>query len=395
MSRLPKIVVVFVLPLLLVLAGIGAAVKLASSREKPQRVDTVDLGVLVTTSPVARSTQRVEVEAKGTVRAAQRLVVQPQLSGEITWINERLVPGGLIEKGEVLFRIRATDYQIAVEARETSVAQAEAQLSIEEGQQRVARKEWELFQTTGASDADPSLALRAPQKRVAEVSLDAAKAQLEQARVNLSRTTVRAPFNLMVESENVEVGQVVGPGAAAATVVGTDQFWVQVSVPIDRLEYITIPGVNATEGSRVTVEQTVGREQVKRAGRVARLLGELDPVGRMARVLVEVDDPLNLTLPEGEPRGLPFLLGSFVTVRFDGAQQMEVSEIPRTALHEGDKVHLFKDGTLEVRDVSVIWRRDDSVLLGGGVAAGELLITSRIPAPLPGMKLRQADEGAP
>lgn len=392
MTRFPKFVVVFIIPALIIGGGAAIAAKLAASREEPTRKEQVDNGTLVTVTPIVRSTQTVEVEAKGNVRPAKRLVVQPQLNGEITWINEKMVPGGVIDKGEVLFRIKALDYKIAVDQRETSVAQAEAQLRIEEGQQRVAKKEWELFKDGSDGNADPSLALRAPQKRVAEVSLDAAKSQLDMAKLNLSRTTIRAPFNLMVESENVEVGQVVGPGSPAATVVGTDHFWVQVSVPIDRLEFIDIPNVNATEGSVVTVIQTVGHQKVERTGRVVRLLGELDPVGRMARVLVEIDDPLNLSVPGDQARGLPLLLNSFVTVRFNGAREMEVSEIPRTALHEGDKVHIFADGKLEIRDVTVVWRRENTVLISNGLASGDDLVTSRIPTPLPGMKLRKEAE---
>ncbi len=388
MSRLPKFVLVFVIPLVVIGIGIAIAASLASSREEPARKAQVELGTLVEVTPVARSIQTVQVEARGTVRAAQRLNVQSQLNGEVTWVNDKLVPGGLIEKGEVLFRIQARDFRIAVDQRKNSVAQAEAQVRMEEGQQRVAKKEWELFQSGSDSATDPSLALRAPQKRVADVSLDAANSQLEQAKLNLSRTAVRAPFNLMVETENLEIGQLVGPGSPAATVVGTDEFWAQVSVPIDRLEFIKIPGVNATEGSNVTVSQTIGQHDVTRPGKVVRLLGEVDPIGRMARVLVAIQDPLNLEAADG-PRGLPLLLSAFVSVRFDGAQEMEVSEIPRAALHEGDKVYLFSDGKLEVREVSVVWRRENTVLVGKGLSQGDQLITSRIPTALPGMKLRQ------
>ena len=187
---------------------------------------------------------------------------------------------------------------------------------------------------------------------------------------------------------------IVGPGAPTATVVGTDEFWVQVSVPIDRLEFIKIPGVNSSEGSAVTVIQTVGQQEDTRAGKVVRLLGELDPVGRMARVLVAVQDPLNLAVGEETPRGLPFLLSAFVTVRFDGAQELEVTEIPRSALHEGDKAFVFKDGKLEIREVGVVWRRPDTVLVANGLEAGDELVVSRISTALPGMKLRKAEAGA-
>ena len=142
-------------------------------------------------------------------------------------------------------------------------------------------------------------------------------------------------------------------------------------------------------------EQVVGQQTVARAGEVVRLLGELDPVGRMARVLVSIKDPLNLET-DNATRGLPFLLGAFVTVRFDGAQEMDVTEIPRAALHEGDKVYIYADGKLDIRDVSVVWRRENTVLIGAGLNDGDQLVTSRISTPLPGMKLRTpSDSPAP
>lgn len=396
MSRLPRFIVVFVIPLVIIGAGIAAAAMLISSRKEPERKETVDRGTLVETIEVERSRHVIEVETKGTVTAAQRVVVQPQISGRITWIHEDLVPGGLIEKGEPLFRIDPRDYRLAVDQRKTSVEQAEAQLRIEKGQQRVARQEWELFKDQiDDSQNDPSLALREPQQRVAEVSVEAAKSQLAKAKLDLSRATVRAPFNLMVDSENVEPGQLVGPNSTTASVVGTDHFWVRASVPVDRLQYIAVPGVNGDEGSPVTVIQTVGSNSIERKGRVARLLGELDTAGRMARVLVEVEDPLNLkAADEGGVRGIPLLLSSYVTVRFDGEQPMDVIEIPRTALREGNEVWVNDDGKLDVRTAVVVWRRDATVYLSSGLEEGDELVVSRISTPLPGMKLRVA-EGEP
>ncbi len=390
MGRTGRLATVVLIPLGIIAAGGFAAKTMIDSRPEPQKVERPERGVLVETSRVERTTQRVEVEAKGTVRAAQRLVVTPQVSGRVTSVHEKLQPGGLIEKGEVLFRIQGDDYRLGVEQARTAVDQAEAQLRIERGQQNVARKEWELFKNQVGADQDPSLALREPQLKVAEVNLEAAKARLERAKLDQSRTTVRAPFNLQVESESLEIGQLVGPNSVAATVIGTDEFWVQVSVPMDRLDFIRVPGVNAQEGSEVEVVQRIGDKQVTRKGSVVRLLGEVDPVGRMARVLVEIDDPLNLESEQGT-RGLPLLVGSYVSVVFGGAREMSVVEIPRTALHEGNKVWVYDDGELRVRDVELAWSRDKTALVATGLETGDELVTSRIPTPLEGMKLRRAE----
>lgn len=392
MSRLPKFIVIFVIPAVIIAAGAAIAFSLISNREQPETKERIDRGVLVETTKVETKTESIEVEATGSVKPSRRLVVQPQVTGRVVWVNDQLVPGGLIPEGEPLFRVDARDYRLAIEQRETAVEQARSQLQIEAGQQMVAQREWDLFKSeVDQAGQDPSLALRQPQMKSAEVNLRAMKSQLERTKLDLSRTTIRAPFNLMVESENVEVGQVVAPGSQAATVVGTDTFWVQVSVPMDRLQYLQIPGMNGTEGSEVIAVQNIGGQDVRRTGRIERLLGDVDPVGRMARILVAVEDPLNLNV-DGAERGLPFLLGSYVTVEVDSARELQVAEIPRTALHGGDEVHLFVDGKLEIREVTVAWKRDQTVLVSQGLQAGDELVTSRIPTPLQGMKLRRAGD---
>ncbi len=192
---------------------------------------------------------------------------------------------------------------------------------------------------------------------------------------------------------SVELGQLVGPTARLATLVGTDHFWVQVSLPFESLSAVRVPGVNAAVGSAARVVQTVGAGTVERAGTVVRLLSDLDPAGRMARVLVEIDDPLGLARPP-EERGLPMLLGASVQVEIDAGVLPSAFEVPRVALREGDVVWLVgADGRLAVRPVRVAWREREAVLVGEGLAAGDRVISSPVPSAVAGMALRVAADG--
>jgi hypothetical protein len=178
------------------------------------------------------------------------------------------------------------------------------------------------------------------------------------------------------------------------SLVASDAFWVQVSIPVDRLQYIVVPGFNAQEGegSEVSVWQELGETRVERSGRVLRLYGDLDPVGRMARVSVEIEDPLGLEIPE-EERGLPLLLGAYVHVDIVGRSMVEVIEIPREALHAGRYVYVFgKESRLEVREVDIAWRREKTLLVRGGLSGGDEIITSRLGSAVAGMRLRRVTE---
>jgi RND family efflux transporter MFP subunit len=326
----------------------------------------------------------------GTVLAAKRVVLQPEVSGRIVGQSSQLLPGGLFRKGDIILRIDPRDYETAVKQQEAAVEQARLEVQLEKGRQVIAQREWKLLEEDIALDqASQELALRKPQRKNAQVSLEAAESTLEQARLQLERTRVYAPFNAVVQEELVDEGQLVNPQTRLATLIGTDQFWVQVSIPVDRLRWLAFSGTEGTDASDVTVIQEVsGDAQIERPARLVRLLGDLDPVGRMARVLVEIDDPLDLE-SDANPHTIPLMLGAYVRVEIKGKSVEEVFAVPRTSIREGDQVWIMdEEDRLVFRPVEVLHRSKDRVLIRNGLEGGERIVTNRIPSPLPGMKLR-------
>ena len=402
MNRTAKLAIKIGLPVLILLGAGGMTARLIASREEPEKTDKQQKAVLVDTQTLERRAHKLDVRASGTVIPARQTDIQPQVGGRVTWLNDSLVPGGIVSEGERLVQIDRSDYQLAVDQQETALQQAKAQLELEEGQQEVAQREWKLFQKEANkqadSDYDPSLALREPQLKSAKAQVEAAKSRLEQARLNLRRTSVAAPFDGFIRQESVEEGQLVGTQSRLATLVGTDAFWVRLSLPTHMIGYIDIPTVNAQEGSMATVHYSLGDRQIEREAQVIRLLGDLDPAGRMARVVVEIDDPLGLGQMEkagNKTRGIPLLLDAYVDVLIEGNTTEEMVEIPRRALHNGDEVYLYEDGKLAIRTVEIGWRRPDSVLVRSGVGEGAELIVSPLPQPVEGMRLKIGSNDEP
>ena len=116
----------------------------------------------------------------------------------------------------------------------------------------------------------------------------------------------------------------------------------------------------------------------------------------MARVLVEVDDPLGLERGTGGPagRGL-LLLDSYVDLLLEGGTVRDLFEVPREWLQEGGHLWMYSGEQLERRPVDVAWRFEDSVCIDSGLAEGELVVTSRIATPIEGMKLRLGADAPP
>jgi len=236
--------------------------------------------------------------------------------------------------------------------------------------------------------ADQELALRKPHLQKAQAELKAAQAILDQERKNLERTVIAIPFNAMVSEVAVDVGSQITAQTPLATLTGTDRYWVQTSIPVDRLNWIKVPAKNGENGADAIVYQNSGTPaNLRWQGQVVRLLGDLDPKGRMARILIAVDDPLHLT--QNPQTGRPLLLGAYVHTDIAGRQLSQVIRLPRSIVHANDTVWVLTDkGTLSLRTVSIIWRDTDAVLINQGIQAGEQIIVSDLSTPVDGMQLR-------
>lgn len=377
-------------PALTLLGALLVAFLVIATGKTPERVPVVDRGVLVTVVAVEQVTRQLFIGAKGKVVPAVQVSVRPEVGGKVVRVNPQLVPGGLLAAGDILFEIDATDYRQAVAVAAAALADAQARLALEQGRQEVARKEWELFENDPeAASVDPELALRKPQLKSAEAAVAAARARLDQEQLRLQRTAVRTEFNALVRREFVDVGQFVGPQAETAVIAGTDVAWVQAAVPFEQLSAIRFPDGSST-GAAVTVRYDVGGSEVKRQGRVIRLFGDLEPAGQMARILVEIDDPLDLSTT-GRIGAAGLLFDSFVELEIEGPSIDDLVELPRAWLHSGDTVYVFNNGELEIRQVSVAWRQANSVYIESGLQAGDRVVTSPLATPVAGMKLRLKD----
>ncbi|MDQ3031367.1 MAG: HlyD family efflux transporter periplasmic adaptor subunit [Myxococcota bacterium] len=401
----PQRILRFLLPVIVVVGGAGAYRALVLTRPEAERAEAAAHTTPVTVMIARADDHPIVVRAQGSVGPSRELVLQAELNGRVLWRHPDLVPGGLVRAGDTLVRIDPRDFRAAVAQQSAALESQRVQMQTEERRSAVAQREWEILSRQSAalqsSPEGRSLAMREPQMRSAEASIDATEAQLRHARLTLTRTTLRAPFEAVVREADVEVGQLVGPSARLATLVATDHFWVQVSLPIDSLSAIHVPSPGAGQdgGSAVRVHQVAGDGRIERSGRIIRLLGDLDPIGRMARVLVEIDDPLGLRQPdvataeEGEARhsGLPMLLGAYVHVEIDAGTSHGAIEMPRAALRQGDVVWLVVDDRLVMRRVQVVWRRDDTVLIGDGLGDGDRVVVSPLASPVEGMPLRVLD----
>lgn len=373
---------------LVILAASGAAAAyMMKNRPKPERRRPAPSAQIVKTREISSTARPVTVPVMGSVVPDLEIDLRSRVAGEVQWVHTAFEAGGVVEKGQALVRIDPTEYELALVQKKAVLESAILDLKTEEGRQEIARSEWAILGLEErASDLDRELALRQPQLAASRARLDAAKAEVRQAELDLKRTVVKAPFNAIVRSTSVDIGSQVTVQGTLAHLVGSDRFFVEALLPLDRLQWIHIPDGPGDKGSSAVVVSGTGRSI---PGRIYKLLTDLQESGRLARILIEVEDPLDLKKANGERR--PVLLGDYVSATVEGRTVQDAFVIERQYLKDGSLVYLVDgEDRLRIRKIDIVWSSDDYVL-ARGLTNGDRLIVSDVPAPVEGMAVRVSE----
>jgi RND family efflux transporter MFP subunit len=371
---------------LLAVAG-TVAWYMMTHKPRPERRKPVPTVPVVTVQELTLSDYLVVIPAMGTVVPATEVDLKAQVGGPIVWKHPEFVEGGIVEKGQALIKIDPVDYELALTAKRALLETATANLKAEKGKQEVARAEWEILGLgEEATELDLELALRRPQLAEMEASLEAARAEVRQAELALERTVIKAPFNALVRSVNVDVGGQIAAQNTLANLVGTDSYYVEALIPLDRIDWIQLPQGSVKPGSIVSVKTGTGNA---REGRIFKLLGDIQTSGRLARLLIEVKDPLYLAHDSNKYQ--PMLLGDYVSVDIEGHTIEDVFNIPRQYLKDGNLVYTVdSENRLRIKEVRVVWR-DVVSIVAKGLTPGDRLVISDLPAAVEGMTVRIAE----
>lgn len=336
---------------------------------------------MVATAAITPSDHQVHVRAFGTVTPVRRVEIAPEVTGLIIRHHPNLIPGGVLREGDELFAIDPTIMELSAKEATASVRRAETMLA------ESRRKEAEAQQLSAERViAQSDLAAIAAEVQIQAAELDRLRATEERIQALLFRHSIRAPFNAIVLNESVEIGQRVNPGFAAATLVGADRFWVNAALPVDQLQWIQLPNGSVPGAAATVFLDTGGGDSESWEGRVIQLLSDVEREGRMARLLIQVDDPLSA--PDSTAK-TPLLIGSYVRVEIDAGTLSSVLAIDRKALRDGNRIWIADaNDQLQIKQAKVRWRAEETVYIDNALADGESLITSPLRAALPGMKIQ-------
>ena len=342
--------------LLFVVTVVGGAVLLSvslkpesSNRFSSQAPEPVVVSVV---DPVV-TVYEPGVSLNGVVEARTVTEVIPQVSGRVVEVSTAFRPGAAFAKGDVLFRIEASDYELAVERTLAEIEAARSELALLEAQ---AAAEKQIWDQQFANRKIPDLVAKVPQIAAAKARIHSGEAARAAAELSLQRTVVRAPFDGRILDTKLDVGQVVGAGVAVGSAFSSDSL--EIAVPVSG-EELALLGEAIGRSALVSREGTPGTPL---AAEVVRQAAALDEQTRLGTLFLAAD------------RADELMLGEFVGVEIRGEIAADVLRLPAASLTSRDQVWVVENGTLREREVAVVGNEGEFAVvrsfdIGDGVVA--------------------------
>jgi RND family efflux transporter MFP subunit len=264
----------------------------------------------------------------------------------------------------MLFRIDPSDYEAAVAARAADLATAELSLAQEQALAEQAAADWEAM---GEGEAS-GLTLRKPQLAQAQALIASAKAALKRAKRDLDRTEIRAPYDGLVLSKSVDLGQyaMANPANPVARIYATDTAEVRLPLAQREAEFLIEP---SERESRVILQADGPSGRREWTARFVRFEATVDPASRLIYAVAELDTPFD----KGLRRGM------FVEASIEGRSLEGVYVLPRYALRGSESIYLVTpEDTLVTRPVDIVKTDAEQAILSGGLEPGDQVATSPI-----------------
>ncbi|WP_165736024.1 efflux RND transporter periplasmic adaptor subunit [Pseudoalteromonas sp. C8] len=370
----------WVFPFVALIVGVVGFMGINAIAQEPEKKEVIDTRPTVEVEPVAANDHQVIINSYGEVKPLESTQLSAQVSGEVLSWHPNFVAGGIVARGETLFTIEKDNYEAAVLVAEAEIARAQAGLIEEQAQAQVAADEAKRFPSKARTD----LFLRKPQVLSAQASVKSAQAALKRAQRDLDNCEVTAPYDALVISRNVGVGQFVTMGSQVAELNNIET--AEVIIPIAGFDSVFLP--ERIKGITATIIQK-GLNSFTREGVIDRDLGIVDNATRMSSLVVRIEDPYGL---KNIQPAIKF--GSYVQVNFAGAMLNNIYRLPQALVNNQTVWVVNENQELEPRKVTVIREEGEYFYISSGLNADDKLVITLPEYPQKGMQVKIAGVAA-
>ena len=379
---MPNTAIKAIITIAVLLAAVAAAAGIIMSRPMPEQLTVSETTSAIRAMTVVKESLRLKIRSEGTVTPKTQTNVIPEIKGRVTWLSPNLVVGGYFQAGDLLVTIDAADYEARTGLAQAQLLRAEAEL---EHKRFEFKRLQQLIKDNLVSQSNLENAARA--HKIAKANVIESKINLAQAERDLGRTKITAPFEGMVRSESIDIGQFVQQGAPIASIYASDA--VEVRLPIVNAQLAYLDPANLQRGELDPATAPMIRLTARYAGtsfiwrgQLARTEGEIDAQSRMITAVARVrQDNQSPDVP-------PLQVGAFVAAEIEGQYLVDIVRLPRAALRPNSQVLIIdSDNRLRFRAVNVLRLENDFVIIDSGLESGEVVNLSPIQTVVDGMRV--------
>lgn len=356
----------------LLLALAGCERPKAAGMEKPPEGP-----VPVTVAEVKSGNFPALLEATGQTQAFNTVQVYARVSGYL--LKRAYTEGQFVTKGETLFSIDPSDLKNSLESAKASYQLANANYI---NATAVLNRIKPLAQANAASQQDLDTATA--NERNTAAALMGAKALLEQAKLNLSYTTIKAPISGFVDKSKMDVGTYIAAGANSllTTMYQNDPIYVNFTFSenqkIARQNAIASGKLIAQKNGKYNVELTLGDgTTLERKGEINFVAPFIDPTTGTISYRAVIENRDHKLLP-----------GQFVHVKVKGMEYKDALYVPQKTLMSNEKgkfVYTIEaNNTVTAKPVIATEWIGENVLIESGVNTGDKIAADGLAKLKPG-----------
>ncbi len=325
---------------------------------------------------------QVKIISSGTTTPLTQTILNAEVGGEVIYRSKKFSEGSSVIEDEILAKIDDTDLQLQYKNALLQLANAEVQYSLQLAEAEVAKEAWEKMGDGIASD----LMLKKPQLKQAEALLEVAKAQVSSAEKKLNKTEIVAPYAGRIQNVNIDLGTTIIPGQPVGAMYTSSEIEITLAIKDNDLQFLSIPmdgrKLDSSEQALVQIESFYKGKIQSWQGKLERVDGVIDPITRMINLIAVFENDFIETNQSNLPIGL------FVEAKIDGIKLNDVFQIPVTAISENNVVYIVdSNNELELRELSILKKYSDFVIVKEGIRAGERIVTSKLSTASNGIKV--------
>lgn len=299
--------------------------------------------LIIETKSINPSSNQIIIPASGFASPRFQSKISAEVTGKILSISELFAIGNRVSQGDILLTIDATHYKAVLAEAQANLATAKSLYAQEEAKSRQAARDVKRLQLEGSSN----LSLRKPQLEAARATVANAQAQLKLAQENLSKTEVKAPFDAIIKTREVSLGDTISANSILTQLIEVDNFNIKLSLSSLNYKLVSI-------GDAVNLTDPISGQHYNSS--LSRIDPELNKDTRTLGVYVDIKQP--------QATKYPLLSGSYLQANIITQAIPNSQWIDNISIIENQFVWFQRtDGTLGKMPIELIYRGDNRSLV--------------------------------